>query len=111
VSIVYIGKQIKGNTVNKTEHNRVVKAIKVWAETNDIDLTDTNFYTPKEWKDRGGEEYCLNAELMATTEGELNHILNMYNGYELHTSFFNLMDTLGYWFEMGTSWYFGIYKN
>ena len=94
-----------------SEFKKIEKIIRKWAKENGVDLTDTSFYTAKEWKDRG-EERCTNSKCTVATEGELNHILNMYESYHvrLFDSFHEVLEKNGYWFEMGTHWYFGVYR-
>ena len=93
------------------EQKQIIRAIQDWADEHYVSLEDTTFYTKEDWIDRG-ESYFNEKEVVlnVTTEGELNHVLNMYDGYTLFDSFYELLEELGYWFEMGTHWYFAIYK-
>lgn len=54
--------------------DKLKKMLMFWLKKNGLD-TDTHFYTAVEWKEQG-EEYHNDAELVITTEGGLNFILN-----------------------------------
>jgi len=93
------------------EQLRIVETVIEWAKSNHIDLTDTAFYTPEEWKARG-EVHCTKSKLVMTYEGEINHVINGYTDDPMnYATLVATLDKLGYWFECGTSWYCGFYKN
>ena len=90
-----------------TKQQKIINTVKQWAKDNDVDLTDTGFYTPEQWRDRG-ETWCLNADLIMTYEGGLYEVINVHYP-ALFDSFFNTIQSIGYWFECGTHWYCGFY--
>lgn len=55
-------------------------------------------------------EYANDDTLTITTEGELNSIVNMYD-YKKHDELIEVFDKYGYYFELGNSWNFSLYKN
>ncbi len=85
--------------------------LRKWAQQHDVDITDTSVYSKKEW-DLRGEDYGNDADIVMTSEGELNEILNGYVRCELYSS---LTETIGnlyedYYLEHCTHWYYAIYK-
>ncbi|MBI5913979.1 MAG: hypothetical protein HY842_01265 [Bacteroidetes bacterium] len=80
------------------------KAIKLWLTKNGIE-TDTSFYTIEKWRSRN-EEFHNESEFVITTEGGLNFILN----YGEPDEFDELVESFGYYYELGHSWNLGFYK-
>jgi len=88
---------------------RVEKAVRQWAKELDISLTDTSFYSQEDWAKRK-ERFGNQAEVSITTEGELNLILTYGTYPHARDSFYELIEKLGYWFELGYSWSIHLYK-
>jgi len=83
--------------------DKMISMLKFWLEKNDLH-TDTHFYTPEKWKERG-EDYHNDAELIITTEGGLYTILNWGDS----TEFDDLVEAYGFFYELGHSWNLGFY--
>ncbi|WP_162419564.1 GNAT family protein [Cyclobacterium roseum] len=83
---------------------KMVKMLMLWLAKNEID-GDTTFYTIEEWKERK-EPYHNDSEFVIATEGGLNFILN----YGDPDEFYDLVESFGYYFELGHSWNLGFYK-
>ena len=69
------------------------------------------FYSPTEWAERG-EKYCLNAELIVVFDG--GAVAHFFSGsYADSVYLMDKMDSAlaeaGFYAELGTSWYAGIY--
>ncbi len=93
------------------------KAIEEWARKNDL-WSDCRFYSMAEWAARK-EPYGNDGVLLTlTTEGPLNHVLNLHdiNGnfrysIKMQEEFRQLVAAHGYWYEMGYSWTVHFYKD
>jgi hypothetical protein len=79
--------------------------LKIWLKKNELD-GDTKFYEIDEWKSRG-EPYLNDAEFVIVTEGGLNFMLNYGDPHE----FEDLVESFGYFYELGHSWNLGFYPN
>jgi hypothetical protein len=90
--------------VNDPQLQKLVKLLKLWLIKNEID-GDTHFYSIAEWRERG-EDYLNESDLVITTEGGLNFKLNYGDTEE----FDDLVNSFGYYYEMGHSWNLGFYK-
>jgi len=67
------------------------------------------FYTSQEWKDRG-EEYCTNADLIIVFESSVMYsAVNHEHGFSMDEDLRVGLEELGYYMELGTSWYGGLY--
>jgi len=84
--------------------SKLLKMLKLWLQKNSLE-GDLHYYEMEEWRKRG-EPYLSDAEFVITTEGGLNFLIN----YGDSTEFYNLIDSFGYYVEMGHSWNFGFYK-
>lgn len=80
----------------------IASVIKSWAIFYDIDLTDTSFYTPEEWKSRG-EPWGDNSVLSITFEGELYNVINEGSYKEVNVLIDRLKE-IGYFGEQGFAW-------
>ena len=72
----------------------------------------TRFYTATEWKAKG-ESYCRNSKgVLVFEESNLYGILNAhYEGRAtLEGKFSAKLRDFGFWYELGTSWYLGLYE-
>ncbi len=87
---------------------KLLKMLKLWLAKNGLD-GDLSFYTIEKWRQRK-EPYLNEAEMVITTEGQLNFIINYNNGAEIHEEFEELLESFGYYYELGYSWSLGIYK-
>lgn len=87
----------------KTEITKLVESIQLYLRKNDLDH-DTILYSIEEWKKRE-EEYLNESEFVITSEGGLNFILNYGDPYE----FYDLIESFGFFMEMGHSWSYGFY--
>lgn len=105
-----MGNQVIRMCTNPTDPvDALKKAIEEWARKNDLWI-DSRFYSPEEWAARG-EPFGNEAVLTLTTEGPLNHVLNLHdiNGsyrysIKMHDEFNRLVLACGYWYEMGYAW-------
>jgi|SRR5690554_598453 len=88
--------------------SKLSKILKIWLAKNELD-GDLSFYPIEEWRKRK-ESYLNDAEMVIVTEGHLNFILNFNSDDELHDEFEDLLESFGYYYELGYSWCFGIYK-
>lgn len=79
------------------------------------------FYSPAEWRNRG-EEYAGGSELVIVYDGgDLKHFFSMdacyYDNphsskrYDRYEEMQAALNGSGLYFEEGTSWYSGVYKN
>lgn len=84
---------------------KLITMLKLWLEKNSLD-GDAFFYTIQEWRERG-EQYLNDSEFVIVTEGGLNHMLNWGDSEE----FYELVESFGYYCEMGHSWNIGFYKD
>jgi len=67
------------------------------------------FYTPKEWKEKGGE-YGLTSKLVVVYDGgDLYSTINHEFGFTLSDELTKDLAEHGYYFEPCTSWYCAIY--
>jgi hypothetical protein len=85
--------------------DKMVKMLKLWLMKNELD-GDTKFYTIEEWGLRS-EPYHNDAEFVIVTEGGLNFMLNYGDSEE----FYDLIESFGYFCELGHSWNLGFYKD
>lgn len=89
----------------KNENEKIIESIKLYIRKNEFD-GDTEIYSIEEWRERG-EEYLNDSEFVITSEGGLNFILN----YGPDEDFYDLINSFGYYYEMGHSWSYGFYKD
>ena len=87
----------------KNEKKKFIESIKLYLRKNDLDC-DTHFFRISEWKERG-EEFLVDSEFVITSEGGLYSILNYGDSDE----FYDLVQSFGYYMEMGHSWSYGFY--
>jgi hypothetical protein len=87
---------------------KLTKMLKLWLAKNELD-GDLSFYSIEKWRQRK-EPYLNNSEMVITTEGQLNFIINFNNGDALHDEFEDLLESFGYYYDLGYSWCLGIYK-
>lgn len=87
----------------KNERDKLIESIRLYLRKNDLD-NDTTLYSIEEWKERE-EEYLNDSEFIIISEGGLNFILNYGDSYE----FYDLIESFGYFMEMGHSWSYGFY--
>lgn len=83
----------------------LIESIKLYLRKNELD-NDTTIYSIEKWKARE-EEFLNDSEFVITSEGGLNFILNYGDSIE----FYDLIDSFGYFLEMGHSWSYGFYFN
>ena len=89
----------------KSELEQLIESIKLYIRKNELD-GDTHIYTISEWKERD-EDYLNDSEFVIISEGGLNFILN----YGDDEDFYDLINSFGYFYEMGHSWSYGFYKD
>lgn len=87
----------------KSRNEKLIESIRLYLRKNDLD-NDTTLYSIEEWKERE-EKYLNDSEFVITSEGGLNFILNYGDSYE----FYDLIESFGYFMEMGHSWSYGFY--
>jgi len=87
---------------------KLSKMLKLWFAKNELD-GDLSFHSIEKWKQRN-EPYLNDSEMVITTEGPLNFIINFNNGHEIHNEFEELLESFGYYYDLGYSWCLGIYK-
>ena len=91
--------------MKSTQQDKLIKILKIWLKKNELD-GDTMFYTISEWKERE-EPYLNDSEFVITTEGGLNTMLNYGDSEE----FYDLVESFGYYYELGHSWNLGFYND
>lgn len=89
----------------KSNVELLIESIKLYIRKNEFD-GDTHIYSIEEWRKKG-EDYLNDCEFVITSEGGLNFILN----YGPDEDFYDLIDSFGYFYEMGHSWSYGFYKD
>lgn len=82
---------------------KLIESIFLYLRKNELD-GDTHFHTIEEWRERG-EKYLIDSEFVITSEGGLHFILNYGDPEE----FYDLIESFGYFMEMGHSWSYGFY--
>lgn len=87
----------------KSSREKLIESIRLYLRKNDLD-NDTKLYSIEDWKKRE-EKYLNDSEFVITSEGGLNFILNYGDSYE----FYDLIESFGYFMEMGHSWSYGFY--
>ena len=87
----------------KSRKEKLIESIRLYLRKNDLD-NDTTLYSIEEWKERE-EKYLNDSEFVIISEGGLNFILNYGDSYE----FYDLIESFGYFMEMGHSWSYGFY--
>jgi hypothetical protein len=87
----------------KSRKEQLIESIKLYLRKNDLDK-DTTLYSIEEWKKRE-EKYLNDSEFVIISEGGLNFILNYGDSYE----FYDLIESFGYFMEMGHNWSYGFY--
>ncbi len=87
----------------KSRKEQLIESIKLYLRKNTLDH-ETTFYSIEEWKERE-EDYLNDSEFVITSEGGLFFILNFGDSYE----FYDLIESFGYFMEMGHSWSYGFY--
>ncbi|WP_343614419.1 hypothetical protein [Flavobacterium sp.] len=87
----------------KNRKELLIESIRLYLRKNDLD-SDTTLYNIEDWKKRE-EKYLNDSEFVITSEGGLNFILNYGDSYE----FYDLIESFGYFMEMGHSWSYGFY--
>jgi len=88
--------------------DKLTKMLKLWLDKNGLD-GDLSIYTPEKWRTRK-EKYLNDAELVITTEGQLNSLINYNRDDELYEEFEELLESFNYYYEKGYSWCLGLYK-
>lgn len=87
----------------KSQKEKLIESIRLYIRKNELD-SDTCIYEIDEWLERG-EEYLNESEFVIISEGGLNFILNFGDPEE----FYDLIESFGYYMEMGHSWSYGFY--
>ena len=87
--------------------DQLTRQLNEWLRRNDLD-GDLSFWTPAEWRQRGGD-YLSGARLVITTEGGLYFLLNYALDHPKVDGLQGLLSSFGFWFEMGHAWSIGIY--
>ena len=87
----------------KSRKDKLIESISLYLRKNDLN-NDTTLYSIEEWKKRE-ENYLNDSEFVIISEGGLNFILNYGDSYE----FYDLIESFGYFMEMGHSWSYGFY--
>jgi len=89
------------------KNKKLINAIQLWLKKNDL-FTDTTFYSVDDWIKRE-EDYHNNSEFVIISEGGLWQILN-YGSNDSIYEFEDLVESMGYFYEIGNHWNFGFYK-
>lgn len=84
---------------------RLRHALTEWLIVEEM-LGDAKFFTPLEWTSRG-ETYCCDASLILVIDGSSLHTILNFGGE--HTEFDELIESFGFYYELGESWYLGFY--
>lgn len=88
--------------------NKLAKMLKLWFTKSGLD-GDLTIYYIDEWRNRK-EPYHNDSEMVIVTEGQLNFIINYSSDSEIYEEFEELLESFGYFYELGHSWNLGIYK-
>jgi hypothetical protein len=84
---------------------RMRHAVSEWLITGGL-LGDARFYTRAEWIARG-EEFHEDAPLVLVIDGSALHTMLNFGGDT--SEFDNLIESFGFWYELGYSWSIGFY--
>ncbi|CAB3808004.1 hypothetical protein LMG28614_06715 [Paraburkholderia ultramafica] len=84
---------------------RMRQAVNEWLITEGL-LGDAKFYTIDEWRGRG-EGYLDDALLVLVIDGSSLHTMLNYGGDT--SEFDDLVESFGFWCELGHSWSLGFY--
>lgn len=84
---------------------RLKHALTEWLIVEEL-LGDAKFFTPQEWTSRG-ETYCCNAALILVIDGSSLHTILNFGGE--HSVFDDLIESFGFYYDLGESWYLGFY--
>lgn len=85
------------------QKNKLIESINLYLRKNNLD-NDSKIYSIDEWH-RREEDYLNDSEFVITSEGGLFFILNYGDSDE----FYDLIESFGYYMEMGFSWCYGFY--
>lgn len=87
---------------------KVLTKVAEWLEEREL-VDEAFFCAPNVWKARG-EEYCLNADAVLVFDSSpLYSVLHGEFGWQLAEQFHEMLKGEGYYMEMGTGWYGGLY--
>lgn len=84
---------------------RMRHAVNEWLITEGL-LGDAKFYTGEEWRARG-EQFHEEAVLVLVIDGSALHTILNYGGDT--SEFDDLIESFGFWYELGYSWSVGFY--
>ncbi|WP_100221503.1 HNH endonuclease [Herbaspirillum rubrisubalbicans] len=82
---------------------RLRNALNEWLITEDL-LGDATFYTDIEWRERG-EQFHEESRLVLVIDGSALHTMLNYGGDT--SEFDDLIESFGFWYELGYSWSVG----
>lgn len=85
--------------------SRMRHAVNEWLITQEL-LGDAQFYTNEEWRVRG-EDYHDEALLVLTIDGSSLHTMLNFGGDT--SEFDDLVESFGFWYELGHAWSLGFY--
>jgi transcriptional regulator NrdR family protein len=94
-----------GSRMNKPTQLR--NSLEGWLHRNNLQ-SDCTIYTSAEWS-KQNESYCKEAELVIVSEGGLCVLLNYSPDESLITELDDLLESFGYYYELGCHWYLGLY--
>ncbi len=86
--------------------NRMKAAVTEWLIKEEI-LGDASFYTISDWKLRN-EEYLNDSLLVMIFDGSTLHTILNFGGE--HVEFDDLVESFGFYYELGNSWNMGFYS-
>ncbi len=87
---------------------KLKKSLTLWLERHGL-LSEIKFYSQKEWKARE-EDYNNEADLILAGDGSFFEMLNGYYGEEFVDQFDEMVESFGYYLELGNFWNGGFYK-
>lgn len=87
----------------KNKKDKLIESISLYLRENKLD-NDSEIYSIEDWQKRD-EDYLNDCEFVIISEGGLNFILNYGDSDE----FYELIDSFGFFMEMGHSWSYGFY--
>ncbi|MEA5426556.1 HNH endonuclease [Arcicella lustrica] len=87
----------------KGQKEKLIESINLYLRKNKLD-NDTKIYSIEQWRERN-EEHLNDSDFVIVSEGGLNFILNYGDSDE----FDELIESFGYYMEMGHSWSYGFY--
>jgi hypothetical protein len=96
---------------NEQIRTRIKKVFEKVCRNNGCTMDGLRFYSPKQWKERG-ERYGQNSVMSTIFEEHqgMYYTMNAIGSFKLQNELVEELAKIGYWFELGNSWYLSIYE-